>query len=86
MRKDGNSEEAAAMDEEAVTILRRLTVDFPAMTTYSADLQRAQQSLIACLTDLKRYDDMLAHLDQMIDEAPNDRELYELRGSSMHCI
>jgi serine/threonine protein kinase/Tfp pilus assembly protein PilF len=80
MRKDGNSEEAAAMDEEAVTILRRLTVDFPAMTTYSADLQRAQQSLIACLTDLKRYDDMLAHLNQMVDETPNDRNLYELRG------
>ena len=81
MQKDRSLEEAAKLDEEAVDILKRLTIEFPAMTSYWADLERAQLSLIACLTELKRYDDVLAQLNQMVETDKNNPDLFERRGS-----
>ena len=80
LHRVGNLEEALQSEQESVTIMERLTAEFPTFAAYPTDLLRMQMALEGTLVTLTRHDEALTLLNHLAEQHPTDLNVLERRG------
>ncbi len=81
LRRTSRFDEALATEREAVTIMERLTTEFPTFAVYRSDLLRMRISIAYSLESLQRFEEALTLLDQLAQQYPDDTTVLFFRGN-----